>query len=263
MEFNFDQDILDYKKRLELVEEYIEAHENLSNKDLEKLGNYILFCYDKKLKKQNKLDTQHYKALVNHQKKMKTHIRQNKFKRLSLKSPYWNNRTNEVAINLNKERIESNKDILDLIDNQIDSLLNLKQQAKSTTTQGLNKSRLFKEINGDISFLNQSKKTNQVFIKEHGYNCHDPFKELDIDYNNLKVMMILIRNLPDLEVYPLDSTIHHMAIDIKRAIKRCNFTSKQAVHLKRYIDGECTKDIHMKTVELAVKKVMKNLTREI
>lgn len=258
MSFNFDQSIEDYKKRLSLVEDYLDNHKNLSSKDLEKLGNYILFAYDRKLKKQNKLDGQHYQVLVNHQKGRKIHI-QKKFKRLSLKSPYWNNRTNEVAINLNKERIESNKDILDLIDNQIDSLLNLKQKAKSTATQGVNKSRLFKEINGDISFLNQSKKINQVFIKEHGYASYDPFKDLDVDYNNLKVMMILIRNLPDLEVYPLDSTIHHMAIDIKRAIERCNFTSKQAEHLKRYMEGENTKDIHLKTVELAIKKVMKNL----
>lgn len=258
MSFNFDQSIEDYKKRLSLVEDYLDNHKNLSSKDLEKLGNYILFAYDRKLKKQNKLDGQHYQVLVNHQKGRKIHIKK-KFKRLSLKSPYWNNRTNEVAINLNKERIESNKDILDLIDNQIDSLLNLKQQAKSTATQGVNKSRLFKEINGDISFLNQSKKINQVFIKEHGYASYDPFKDLDVDYNNLKVMMILIRNLPDLEVYPLDSTIHHMAIDIKRAIERCNFTSKQAEHLKRYMEGENTKDIHLKTVELAIKKVMKNL----
>lgn len=257
MNFNFDQSIEDYEKRLELVEEYLKENK-VNQKELETLGNYILFCYDKNIKKQNKLDGQHYQVLVNHQKGRKIHIKK-KFKRLSLKSPYWNNRTNEVAINLNKERIESNKDILDLIDNQIDSLLNLKQKAKSTATQGVNKSRLFKEINGDISFLNQSKKINQVFIKEHGYTSYDPFKDLDVDYNNLKVMMILIRNLPDLEVYPLDSTIHHMAIDIKRAIERCNFTSKQAVHLKRYIDGECTKDIHMKTVELAIKKVMKNL----
>lgn len=258
MSFNFDQSIEDYKKRLSLVEDYLDNHKNLSSKDLEKLGNYILFAYDRKLKKQNKLDGQHYQVLVNHQKGRKIHIKK-KFKRLSLKSPYWNNRTNEVAINLNKERIESNKDILDLIDNQIDSLLNLKQKAKSTATQGVNKSRLFKEINGDISFLNQSKKINQVFIKEHGYASYDPFKDLDVDYNNLKVMMILIRNLPDLEVYPLDSTIHHMAIDIKRAIERCNFTSKQAEHLKRYMEGENTKDIHLKTVELAIKKVMKNL----
>lgn len=258
MNFNFDQSIEDYKKRLSLVEDYLDNHKNLSSKDLEKLGNYILFAYDRKLKKQNKLDGQHYQVLVNHQKGRKIHIKK-KFKRLSLKSPYWNNRTNEVAINLNKERIESNKDILDLIDNQIDSLLNLKQKAKSTATQGVNKSRLFKEINGDISFLNQSKKINQVFIKEHGYASYDPFKDLDVDYNNLKVMMILIRNLPDLEVYPLDSTIHHMAIDIKRAIERCNFTSKQAEHLKRYMEGENTKDIHLKTVELAIKKVMKNL----
>lgn len=258
MSFNFDQSIEDYKKRLSLVEDYLDNHKNLSSKDLEKLGNYILFAYDRKLKKQNKLDGQHYQVLVNHQKGRKIHIKK-KFKRLSLKSPYWNNRTNEVAINLNKERIESNKDILDLIDNQIDSLLNLKQKAKSTATQGVNKSRLFKEINGDISFLNQSKKINQVFIKEHGYASYDPFKDLDVDYNNLKVMMILIRNLPDLEVYPLDSTIHHMAIDINRAIERCNFTSKQAEHLKRYMEGENTKDIHLKTVELAIKKVMKNL----
>lgn len=258
MNFNFNQSIEDYKKRLSLVEDYLDNHKNLSSKDLEKLGNYILFAYDRKLKKQNKLDGQHYQVLVNHQKGRKIHIKK-KFKRLSLKSPYWNNRTNEVAINLNKERIESNKDILDLIDNQIDSLLNLKQKAKSTATQGVNNSRLFKEINGDISFLNQSKKINQVFIKEHGYASYDPFKDLDVDYNNLKVMMILIRNLPDLEVYPLDSTIHHMAIDIKRAIERCNFTSKQAEHLKRYMEGENTKDIHLKTVELAIKKVMKNL----
>ena len=261
MTFKFNQDVTDYKERLALVEEYLKENK-VNQKELETLGNYILFCYDKNIKKQNKLDSQHYQVLVNHQKGRKIHIKK-KFKRLSLKSPYWNNRTNEVAINLNKERIESNKDILDLIDNQIDSLLNLKQQAKSTATQGLNKSRLFKEINGDISFLNQSKKTNQVFIKEHGYNCHDSFKELDIDYNSLKLMMILIRNLPDLEAYPLDSTIYHIAMDIKTAIERCTFTSKQAEHLKRYIEGENTKDIHMKTVELAVKKVMKNLTREI
>ena len=258
MTFKFDKDITDYKERLALVKQYLKENENVNQRELEMLGNYILFCYDKNIKKQNKLDGQHYQVLVNHQKGRKIHIKK-KFKRLSLKSPYWNNRTNEVAINLNKERIESNKDILDLIDNQIDSLLNLKQKAKSTATQGVNKSRLFKEINGDISFLNQSKKINQVFIKEHGYASYDPFKDLDVDYNNLKVMMILIRNLPDLEVYPLDSTIHHMAIDIKRAIERCNFTSKQAEHLKRYMEGENTKDIHLKTVELAIKKVIKNL----
>lgn len=258
MNFNFDQSIEDYKKRLSLVEDYLDNHKNLSSKDLEKLGNYILFAYDRKLKKQNKLDGQHYQVLVNHQKGRKIHIKK-KFKRLSLKSPYWNNRIDEQAIESNQKRVKKNEELITLIDNQINGLLNLKMYVKNKEIININKSRLFKEINGDISFLNQSKKINQVFIEEHGYASYDPFKDLDVDYNNLKVMMILIRNLPDLEVYPLDSTIHHMAIDIKRAIERCNFTSKQAEHLKRYMEGENTKDIHLKTVELAIKKVMKNL----
>lgn len=258
LNFNFDQSIEDYKKRLSLVEDYLDNHKNLSSKDLEKLGNYILFAYDRKLKKQNKLDGQHYRVLVNHQKGRKIHIKK-KFKRLSLKSPYWNNRIDEQAIESNQKRVKKNEELITLIDNQINGLLNLKMYVKNKEIININKSRLFKEINGDISFLNQSKKINQVFIEEHGYASYDPFKDLDVDYNNLKVMMILIRNLPDLEVYPLDSTIHHMAIDIKRAIERCNFTSKQAEHLKRYMEGENTKDIHLKTVELAIKKVMKNL----
>lgn len=258
MNFNFDQSIEDYKKRLSLVEDYLDNHKNLSSKDLEKLGNYILFAYDRKLKKQNKLDGQHYRVLVNHQKGRKIHIKK-KFKRLSLKSPYWNNRIDEQAIESNQKRVKKNEELITLIDNQINGLLNLKMYVKNKEIININKSRLFKEINGDISFLNQSKKINQVFIEEHGHASYDPFKDLDVDYNNLKVMMILIRNLPDLEVYPLDSTIHHMAIDIKRAIERCNFTSKQAEHLKRYMEGENTKDIHLKTVELAIKKVMKNL----
>lgn len=258
LNFNFDQSIEDYKKRLSLVEDYLDNHKNLSSKDLEKLGNYILFAYDRKLKKQNKLDGQHYRVLVNHQKGRKIHIKK-KFKRLSLKSPYWNNRIDEQAIESNQKRVKKNEELITLIDNQINGLLNLKMYVKNKEIININKSSLFKEINGDISFLNQSKKINQVFIEEHGYASYDPFKDLDVDYNNLKVMMILIRNLPDLEVYPLDSTIHHMAIDIKRAIERCNFTSKQAEHLKRYMEGENTKDIHLKTVELAIKKVMKNL----
>lgn len=258
MSFNFDQSVEDYKKRLSLVEEYLKENE-VNQKELEKLGNYIICSYDKNIKKQNKLDNNHFQVLVNHQKGRKIHIKK-KFKRLSLKSPYWNNRTNEVAINLNKERIESNKDILDLIDNQIDSLLNLKQKAKSTATQGVNKSRLFKEINSDLTFLKQSKKMNCVFVKEKGYYDYDRFKDIEINYRKTKVILFLLRNLNEFKRNcRVDSYLFHVLLDIETAIDSCVLTEKQRYHLEKYMEGENTKDIHMKTVELAVKKVMKNL----
>lgn len=260
MNFNFDQSIDDYRQRLELVEEYIEAHNELNNKELEVLGNYVLYAYDKKLKKQNKLDKQHYQVLVNHNKKLKTHVRKTKFKRLALKDPYWDDRVDEVSININKNRIESNKDTLDLIDSQIDSLLDLKQKAKNNELIGISRNRLFKELNSDISFLNQSKKINAVLIKENGVHNHDTFKNLDINYKNLKIMMVLIRNMRELEErVTLNSTLYHVLLDVEMAIQRCKFTEKQMHHLDLYINGENTKNIHIKTVELAVKKIMKQL----
>lgn len=260
MNFNFDQSIEDYRKRLQLVEEYINLHDDLNNKDLEVLANYIIFAYDKKLKKQNKLDKQHYQVLVNHNKKLKTHVRKTKFKRLTLKDPYWDDRVDEVSININKNRIESNKDTLDLIDSQIDSLLDLKQRAKDGEITNINKSRLFKELNGDISFLNQSKKINQVFIKESGFHNHDTFKSLDVDYNNVDVMMVLIRNMKELKrIVDLNSTLYHILLDIEMAIEKCAFTDKQIHHLHLYMDGENTKIVHVEDVKLAVRKIMKNL----
>lgn len=260
MQFNFDQSINDYRQRLELVEEYIELCGELNNKELEVLGNYVLYAYDKKLKKQNKLDKQHYQVLVNHNKKLKTHIRRSGFKRLSLKSPYWNDRVNEQIIDINKNRIESNKDTLDLIDSQIDSLLNLKQRAKDGEGIGINKSRLFREINGDIAVLNQSKKINQVLIKENGFHNHDTFKSLDVDYNNVDVMMVLIRNMKELKrIVDLNSTLYHILLDIEMAIEKCAFTDKQIHHLHLYMDGENTKIVHVEDVKLAVRKIMKNL----
>lgn len=260
MNFNFDQSIEDYKKRLELIEEYIEVCGDLNNKELELLGNYILYAYDKSLKRSNKLDKQHYQVLVNHNKKLKTHIRRSGFKRLSLKNPYWDNRVDEVSVNNNSKRIESNKDTLDLIDSQIDSLLNLKQRAKDGEGIGINKSRLFREINGDIAVLNQSKKTNSVLIKENGFHNHDTFKNLDIDYNNIDVMMVLIRNMKELKrIVDLNSTLYHILLDIEMAIEKCTFTDKQMHHLHLYMDGENTKIIQIESVKLAVRKIMKNL----
>lgn len=260
MNFNFDQSIDDYRQRLKLVEEYINLHDDLSVKEIEKLSNYILFSYDKKLKKSNKLDVRHYDVLVDHQKKLKTHIRKNKFKRLSLNSPYWDDRLDEVAIAINNKRVESNKRTVNLIDSQLNDLLDLKQKAKNNEITNINKNRLFKELNGDISFLNQSKKINQVFIKESGFHNHDTFKSLDVDYNNVDVMMVLIRNMKELKrIVDLNSTLYHILLDIEMAIEKCTFTDKQIHHLHLYMDGENTKIIQIESVKLAVRKIMKNL----
>lgn len=250
--FNFDYTIEDFRVRLANVIKYLEDNEDdvgyMSSEYIDRLGSYILFAYDKEFKNEKEHITEgQYRVLIDNENGLLTHV--NNIRRQSNQ-----NKKNKVErTEENLKRLYKNIETLFIADDNIKEYEKLTSILKENDIHGKNKS-----INEDIYEAKKAFVTSEVKSRNDVKMSYETLKNLDVEYN-LETLKILLRYIYDLGNKEPYSDAHCIYLDLTEAIKKCKFTDVQRESLIDYMNGISTQYINMVNVELAIKKILKNL----
>ena len=252
--FEFDYTIDDYRERLNKVSQYIneltmEEYEELQSKTeyVEKIGEYVLFAYDKEIKKQrDSLTPAQYRVLKGKARGIKTNVdnRQQRTKYKREKIPMSEE---------NVERIWKCKDDIELILNQI------KVYKKMLENPNLN-SKQEKSIYQDIADCKKGLEICEVRSQDNVNFSYDRLKGSVNNYT-ADIVKIMLRSYVDLKTSEPYTVAHCMYMDLDRAMSKCDFTPNQRIALTDYINGISTDEIKMVNLEYAILKILNFLKK--
>lgn len=250
--FEFDYTINDYKERLNKVFQYIEGlsieeYEELENKTeyLNKIGEYVLFAYDKEIKRQrNNLTAAQYRVLKDKAKGIRTNV-DNRQKRSKYK------REKVPMSEENIARIWKCKEDIELINEQI------KTYKKMLENPNLN-SKQKESIYNDIADCKRGLETCEVRSHDNVNFSYDTLKSVEWNYTpeTIKVLLRSYMSLIDAEPY---TEAHCVLTDLENAMSKCNFTLSQEIALTDYVNGMRTQDIKISHLDHAILKILKEI----
>lgn len=245
--------IPEYEVRLALVYDYLNGLsdseiEELNQNYLDKLGEYVLFAYDKScLFKKENITTAQYKVLVDNENGLKTHVDKTQRQKMMDK------RNDLVRTEENEKRLYKNIESLFIADDMIKAYQELINKLSENNVHGKTQS-----IREDIYEVKKAFVTSEVKSKNEVNLKYETLANLDIEYTE-ETIKILLRSIGELQNSEPYTDAHCIYLDLKMAIERCKFTKSQREALLDYMNGFSTKDINMINVELAVKKILKFL----
>lgn len=250
--FEFDYTIDDYKERLNRVSQYVnelttEEYEELQSKTeyVEKIGEYVLFAYDKEIKKQrDSLTPAQHRVLKGKAKGINTNV-DNRRQRTKYK---WEKIPMSEE---NVERIWKCKDDIELILNQI------KVYKKMLENPNLNNKQK-ESIYQDIADCKKGLDICEVRSKDNVNFNYDKLKDSFQTYT-VDIVKVMLRSYTDLKATEPYTVAHCMYMDLERAMSKCDFTPSQRVALTDYMNGISFELIDTRTLNCAVEKILKKL----
>jgi hypothetical protein len=250
--FEFDYTIDDYKERLNRVSQYVneltmEEYEELQSKTeyVEKIGEYVLFAYDKEIKKQrDSLTPAQHRVLKGKAKGINTNVdnRRQRTKYKQEKIPMSEE---------NVERIWKCKDDIELILNQI------KVYKKMLENPNLN-SKQKETIYQDIADCKKGLEICEVRSQDNVNFSYDRLKDSFQTYT-ADIVKASLRSYVDLKAAEPYTVAHCMYMDLERAMSKCDFTPNQRIALTDYMNGISKDVIQTNDLEFAIKKILKKL----
>jgi hypothetical protein len=250
--FEFDYTIDDYKERLNRVSQYVneltmEEYEELQSKTeyVEKIGEYVLFAYDKEIKKQrDSLTPAQHRVLRGKAKGINTNV-DNRRQRTKYK---WEKIPMSEE---NIERIWKCKDDIELILNQI------KVYKKMLENPNLN-SKQKESIYQDIADCKKGLEICEVRSQDNVNFSYDRLKDSFETYT-ADIVKVMLRSYVDLKAAEPYTVAHCMYMDLERAMSKCDFTSNQRIALTDYMNGISANVIDPRTLNYAIEKILKKI----
>ena len=249
--FTFDYTIDSDEERMNKVKEYIdslsvEEYEELAEKTeyVDKLGEYVLFAYDKEMKKQKEhITPAQHRVLIDNENGIRSNI-DNRHSRVHVKK-------DKVPMSEeNVDRVWRCKDDIELVLSQIEDYRKLLENNNINSKQ---KETIYQDI------ADCKKALDICEVKTHDDSSrHDVLNEVDWEYN-VKTIKIFLRHYMDLMTAEPYSMKHCIYIDLDRAMKECKFTDKQHIALEDYMNGISFELIDTRTLNCAVEKILKKL----
>lgn len=208
---------------------------NFTNKDLEKMGEYLLYLFDDNFNLNDRRKESHERVNKDNAKGIKTYVVPKKD-------------------NIEKKYDETKKiqligNIIDLlcIEENIKNLKELKKLIKEYdytffTKKNLSKKKIIEDINKDISDLTEGKRL--FLTKSHGgeINRHDKINLDDVDYANENFIYEILKNMQYIELQSPPSNLFFICMDFIDATKNINFTKHQQEVLYKIRNGENISD---------------------
>lgn len=250
--FEFDYTIDDYKERLNRVSQYVneltmEEYEELQSKTeyVEKIGEYVLFAYDKEIKKQrDSLTPAQHRVLKGKAKGINTNV-DNRRQRTKYK---WEKIPMSEE---NVERIWKCKDDIELILNQIKVYKKMLENPNLSSKQ---KETIYQDIADCKKGLEICEVRSQDNVNFNYDKLKDSFQTYTTD-----IVKIMLRSYIDLKEADPYTVAHCMYMDLERAMSKCDFTPNQIVALTDYMNGISFELIDTRTLNCAVEKILKKL----
>lgn len=250
--FEFDYIIDDYRERLNRVSQYVneltmEEYEELQSKTeyVEKIGEYVLFAYDKEIKKQrDSLTPAQHRVLKGKAKGINTNV-DNRRQRTKYK---WEKIPMSEE---NVERIWKCKDDIELILNQIKVYKKLLENPNLNTKQK-------ETIYQDIADCKKGLEICEVRSKDNVNFNYDKLKDSFQTYT-ADIVKIMLRSYVDLKAAEPYTVAHCMYMDLEKAMSKCDFTPNQRVALTDYMNGISADVIDPRTLNYAIEKILKKI----
>lgn len=263
-----DYNLTSTAERKAFVEDYlynalgIQEHEMMSDKitpqELEMLGNYILYAYDKEngestqKKEQNKKN--HQRVLIDNENGLKTYVVANRIHKKIVQ-----------VFDADKQKtIEQQATTQQIIDDMIENYRTLKKYISAKTISelsdnGLQKGRINANIDNDVHECNVGKVLFEVNSNEGIRSKHYPLDDVEFNYDD-KLIKIILQNLQLLKATSQIYTVAHcIVMDFEQAIDECDFTVKQYEVINTLINNESIKYSDYGNLYTAISKLKKYL----
>lgn len=228
---NLDFNLTDIKERIDLITDLLESDKKFTSRELEVMGEYLLFLYDKETIKKESRKESHKRVLKDKVNGRKTYVTTRKSK---IQSIYNENK---------QEVINKNKDYFLLLENNLNNLREFKEIIKDKnysyfSKRNVSKSKILGDINKDIRDLENAKILFEA--NNHGgeFARHDRINLDYVDYTNEKFIYEVLKNIDYLKLQAPPSNCFFIYIDFDNATKNIKFTKKQEEVLYKLRNGE-------------------------
>ena len=147
---NLDFNLTDIEERINLITDLLESDKKFTSRELEVMGEYLLFLYDKETIKKESRKESHKRVLKDKMNGKKTYVTTRKSKI----QPVYDKNKQEV--------INKNKDYFLLLENNLNNLREFKEIIKNKnhsyfSKRNVSKSKILGDINKDIRDLENAK----------------------------------------------------------------------------------------------------------
>ena len=228
---NLDLTLETIEERIVFIEELLENNDNFTSKELDRMGEYLLYLYDKRLITTDSRKEAHERVMKDKEQGKKTYVVIKKRKEKIEYDDY------------KKNKIKSANETLSCIEKNVNDIKNFKEKVKSRNhsyfnDKNLSKQKILGDINKDISDL---EKGTQLFpVISHGgeFNRFDKFNLDDIDYTNETFIYEVLKNMSYIEVQTPPSNLFFICMDFVEATKNIKFAKKQQEVLYKLKYGE-------------------------
>ena len=228
---NLDLTLQTIEERIAFIEDLLENNSNYTGKELDRMGEYLLYLYDKQLITTDSRKEAHERVMKDKEQGKKTYVIIKKRKEKVEYDDY------------KKLKIESANETLSCIEKNVNDIKKFKEILKTKNhsyfnDKNLSKQKVLGDINKDISDL---EKGTQLFpVISHGgeFNKFDRFNLNDIDYTNETFIYEVLKNMSYIEVQTPPSNLFFICMDFVEATKNINFTKKQQEVLYKLKYGE-------------------------
>lgn len=250
---NLDFSLETIGERIAFIEDLLENNANFTGRELDKMGEYLLYLYDKQLITTDSRKEAHERVMKDKEQGKKTYVVIKK-------------RKNEVEYDdFKKEKIKKNSEILHCIEKNINDIKNFREQIKEKShvffnNNGVSKKKILSDVNKDIADLEKGKILFDTFSHGGEFNRFDRFNLNDIDYTNETFIYEVLKNMSYIEVQTPPSNLFFICMDFVEATKNIKFTKKQQEVLYKLKYGEnISRDDG--TINLILKKYVKYFSK--
>ena len=243
---NLDLTLQTIEERIDFINNLLDKNDNYTGKELDRMGEYLLYLYDKQLITTDSRKEAHERVMKDKEQGKKTYIIVKKHKE------------KVVYDDEKREKIEKSADTLRCIEENLNDIKKFKEKIKEKNhsffnNKGLSKQKILGDINKDVSDL--EKGTILFNTVSHGgeFNKFDRFNLNDIDYTNEDFIYEVLRNMHYIELQSPPSNLFFICMDFVNATENINFTKHQRDVLYKIKYGEDIR-CETETIRLILKK---------
>lgn len=243
---NLDFNLTDIEERINLITDLLESDKKFTSRELEVMGEYLLFLYDKQMLTKEYNKEAHEQVLKDKAKGKRTYVVPKK------------NKIQPTYDTQKQEKINNNKELFNLIEDNLNTIKEVKEILKDKnysyfSKRNVSKNKILGDINKDIRDLEDAKTLFKV--KNHGgeFVRHDRINLDYVDYTNEEFIYEVLKNIDYLKLQAPPSNCFFIYLDFDNATKNIKFTKKQEEVLYKLRNGESIKG-DKRTIDCILKK---------
>jgi hypothetical protein len=243
---NLDFSLETIGERIDFLNDLLDSDQTFTHKELEKMGEYLLYVYDKQIITKDSRKKAHERVIKDKANGKKTYVI---IKKNAIVPIYDENK---------QQKIKNNAKNLAIIEENQNDLKKLKEFIRERDffyfhVKGISKNKLLNDINSDISDLEKAKSLFNVYGHGGEFNKHDKIDLNYIDYTDETFIYEVLKNMQYIEMQSPPSNLFFICMDFIEATKNIKFTKKQQEVLYKLKYGESIRE-EISTVQNIIKK---------